>query len=63
MTIEEMLKHNEQELMEFYAPFFKAKNELKDFFDSVYKLDIDDRIPRQMINQIYILGDVLKEDN
>lgn len=48
-----MLKRNEQELMEFYTPFFKSKNELEDFFDSVYKLDIDDRIPRQMINQIY----------
>ena len=46
-------KKNELELISFLRPFFDSENETRSFLQSIYKYDWNNRIPRQMINQIY----------
>ncbi|SOC16301.1 hypothetical protein [Pseudobutyrivibrio ruminis] len=50
--MEKLIALAEAELKSFYLPYFKNENELQTFLDTVYEMDFDDRIPRQMIYQI-----------
>lgn len=43
----------DEELVEFYKPFFLNKEETQAFIAYIYDYDWNDRIPRRMINQIY----------
>ena len=51
--MESIIKRNEQELKDFYVQFFLHEEELESFLNRVYGMDWNDRIPRQMINQVY----------
>ncbi len=48
-----ILELNDIRLKNFYSEFFINQDDVDEFLGRVYQMDSDDRIPRQMINQIY----------
>ena len=44
---------NEAELVSFFKPFFENEGKTLSFIRWIYSFDWNNRIPRQMINQIY----------
>ena len=52
-SFEDMMKQYEQRLFEFYLSFFSDADKTHAFLDHIYQYDRDDRIPRQMVNQVY----------
>ncbi len=53
MDYEVAEKRNNLDLATFYSPYYSCEKECLDFLHWIYKYDWNDRIPRQMINQIY----------